>query len=359
MTYASGQLIRKDEYNTFVWGTATGTPSTSVNCLYKLWGTGSGQFGLGQDMSTVTAALDIDPTTTGVQSTASLDPVTGSSTQDITAVQWTGLVSATNRLAYHTLQTNLSIGAGVTVGSRIDVLAGVNSTLSTLAGFMNYPTARKASAAVINTKSISWSVATTATVQTKTIGPYTVQFGSPEYARYFFNAGGGIRVTLSATNNAASIQRSQSMADLINGFGAFTVYGKSFTAPAGSNQSGLATSSGYWNAPTNVPQLAGYSLMSAFNVTDVYSDDYVQIYFWNPADDINGTNGDRGSKLTFQWNLKSGYASTGTNQGVGGIPNYNTDSINLSISATLEWLQPSTTAGGGVLSNTWGPAPGW
>jgi len=163
MTYTAGSLIQPTDYNGFVSTTA----GSNIN---DVWGTGSGDKGWGQ------TAL-----------------ATVASTNTITATQWAGLV---NTLASMGSQTNTTLTSRTApvAGNTISILANVATDITSC-------TTNRGSAAASGTTSSTWTgnvAKTTATgsgVSSWTIRWYsTVTFPSADQARYFWNAGGLVRI---------------------------------------------------------------------------------------------------------------------------------------------------------------------
>jgi len=166
MTYTSGGLIQATDYNGFVSTTA----SANVN---DVWATGASDKGWGQ------SAL-----------------ATVSATNTITATQWASLV---NTLASMGSQTNTTITARTApvTGGTIGILAALNTDLTNI-------TANRLNAAARGSQFTGWSGTNSKTAGTSgatwTITfTNTVTFASAAAARYFFNAGGSIKLDVSKT----------------------------------------------------------------------------------------------------------------------------------------------------------------
>ena len=161
MTYSVGGLIQATDYNGFVSTTA----GANVNAT---WGTSTSSAGWGQ-------------TALGTVSTAGT----------VTATQWAGLV---NTLASMGSQTGTTITSRTapTTGATIAVLAAVNTDLTNCYN-------NRANAVAVGTQFTSWTgtnsktAATGASAWTITF-TNTVSFASADAARYFFNAGGIIKI---------------------------------------------------------------------------------------------------------------------------------------------------------------------
>lgn len=176
MTYSSGGLIQATDYNGF----ASTTSGANVN---DIWATGATDKGYGQTaLSTVSAA--------GV----------------VTATQWASLVNTISSMASHT-GTTITARTAPTAGQTIGILAALNTDLTNI-------TTNRGNAAASGTTSSTFSGTTSKTTATPgSPQPYdpwtitfthTVTFASANAARYFFNAGGLIRLDMSKTSTGTT-----------------------------------------------------------------------------------------------------------------------------------------------------------
>ena len=169
MTYTAGGLIQATDYNGFVSTNA----SANVN---GIWATGTSDAGYGQSaMSTVSAA------------------------GTITATQWASLVNNITSIASHQGTAITSRSAPVT-GNTINILADLNTDLTNL-------TTSRGNAAASGSEIVSFTGTTAKTSGTGSGSTawtitftHTVTFPSADQARYFFNAGGRIRIRFSKTS---------------------------------------------------------------------------------------------------------------------------------------------------------------
>ena len=166
MAYSPGGLIEATDYNGFVSTTA----GANVN---NVWSTGSTDAGWGQSaLATVSPA--------------------GS----ITATQWASLVNTISSMASQTGTTITSRVAPV-AGNTIDILAALNTDLTNI-------TTNRQNAVANGTQFTGWTGTNSKTAATPgatwTISfVNTVTFASADAARYFFNAGGRIKIDVSKT----------------------------------------------------------------------------------------------------------------------------------------------------------------
>jgi hypothetical protein len=171
MTYVSGQLIQATDYNGFV-STTTGA---NINAT---WSTGTTDAGYGQSALTTVSAAGT-----------------------VTATQWASLVNTISSMASHQ-GTAITSRVAPTTGTTISVLAAVNTDI------INCYTNR-GNAVATGSQFTGWtgtnSKTTTTSGATWTITfTNTVTFASATAARYFFNAGGLIKIDVSKTATGAT-----------------------------------------------------------------------------------------------------------------------------------------------------------
>lgn len=168
MTYTAGGLIQATDYNTFV---STGTPNVN-----GFWSTGTTDGGWGQ------TAL----------STVSVGAV-------VTATNWASLV---NTLASAGSQTNTTITSRTapTTGNLIQVLANVSADIASI-------NTNRGNASASGTTSSTWTGSTAKTTATGTGGnawtitfTHAITFPSADQARYFWNAGGLVRLDMNKSS---------------------------------------------------------------------------------------------------------------------------------------------------------------
>lgn len=254
MTYSSQGLIQATDYNTFV---STGTPN-----INNIWGTGSGDSGWGQ---------------TAISTVATADTVT--------ATQWATLV---NNLSSMGSQTGVAITARTApvTGNTISVLANVATDIT------NVNTSR-GNAAASGTISSTWTgniaklTATGSAGTTWTITfTQTVTFPSAAQARYFWNAGGLVRLDYSKSSTGTDTDPDWNtfvgtvgtffMSGRVAG-AAQTISGTSYTGWTRSGGSGTpspnATTTGWY---TLTPGAAATSMFRLTSTAAPYTNDYIQ-----------------------------------------------------------------------------------
>jgi len=187
MAYQAGDQIKDDEYNAFVGN------SSSPFGYNHFAGTGATVYGLGQ---TELALVDAGATT-------------------ITAAQWNGLWTGMINIANHTNDT-LTARTAVTAGDVIAVKSAVAADLATLAASV---AAGCPSATALSTSSAlqtatgsseGWDSTHTQVVR--------MTFANANNMRFFFNAGGKIRITV-GTSQSSTSPKDQSYIDLGTAFG--------------------------------------------------------------------------------------------------------------------------------------------
>jgi len=240
MTYTAGSVILAEDYNTFAGNTTAG--------LNRVWSTGSGDAGWGQtDIATVTAAATVTATnwatlvnnlaTTGTQTSTSLTsrtaPVTGNVIAILTNVATDITSVTTNR------------GNAIASGTEYGTFTGTTSkTTGTGSG------------------QSAWTITFT----------HTVTFPSANQARYFWNAGGIVRLkygkSSTGTDADADWNTFSGLCGTINLTGRVNGATQSIAAQAytgttrlsgsGGTQTTLATTTGWYNltgSPTTIFQL--------------------------------------------------------------------------------------------------------
>ncbi len=197
MGYLAGETILDDEYNTFV-------TSTSPIGINHIMGTGATVYGLGQtELSGVAAG------------------VTGAT---VTAAQWNSLLTAMDNIGNHT-NDSLTVRGTVGTGDPIAVKAAVAADLVSLAA--------EVAAGSVNATAISAGSELQSSVSgTRYVGSHivehTVTFANANNMRFFFNAGGKIRVNLTSNgggsaNGSTLTDKDDSVAEMITAMGNFDI----------------------------------------------------------------------------------------------------------------------------------------
>ena len=233
MAYQSGDTILDDHYNIFVQGGAGAVDHNTAN-VNTLWGAGTSDKGYGE-----TGSL--------------LSTVSAGST--ITATQWANLLNRCTTLANHQ-GTSLTSITNPTTGDTISAYAALSTNISTLT------TNRGNAAANGSDITANGTVTTSSTWDVSAINEQTITFDSADAARYFWNAGGMIRLSWSLTGG--SDNKSTEWADLLTKSGTIAITGGTATqtinavAYTGTTKVGgsgtpttLATTTGWYDLSTS------------------------------------------------------------------------------------------------------------
>jgi hypothetical protein len=252
MTYTSGGLIQATDYNGFV----STTSGANVN---NVWGTGSTDAGWGQPaLSTVSA------------------------TNTITATQWATLVNTLTNMGAQT-GTTITSRSAPTAGQTIGILAALNTDLTNI-------TANRQNAVANGTQFTGWTGTNSKTGATSGATwsitfTNTVTWASADAARYFFNAGGRIKIDVSKT--ATGQTGDPEWNDLANtlcgdiyitgGTATQTIAGTAYTGTTKIGGSGspntLATTTGWYDL---TPGAAATIVYKQFADTAPYTNNFVQ-----------------------------------------------------------------------------------
>lgn len=173
MAYTAGDTILDDEYNTFVTGDAAGTGTHTVANVNSVWGAGSADKGWGQS-GTISAV---------------------SAGTTISATQWNDFLGRIETLASHQGSTVTDYSA-LTTGDTIEAYGTVSTDLSTVYN-------NRFDCAAVGT-AISTTSSSTATWTTSVNTTLDLDFSSADTARYFFNAGGTIRLSFSRSGGTSN-----------------------------------------------------------------------------------------------------------------------------------------------------------
>jgi len=269
MSYAQFGLIQATDFNTLVGG----NPTATVNTLNATWATGSGAAGYGQ-----TAVANV---TSGAT---------------VAAASWNALVSNTASAASHQGSSITSVTAPVAGGS-VTYLSAVPTNLQTI--YTNRLNAAIQTGTSTNTatRATTWSTALTFT--------HTATFASGDAARYFFNSGGQLKMTVSHANNAAGINLLFNNLCSNIGTVALSAPSSGTITVVGTSYNGVTKVGGGGNAPTILPNNGYYALTTSnanvFTQTastgpSGYLSSFIR--FTVKSNGTQGSNGDAGSVIT-------------------------------------------------------------
>ena len=255
MTYTSGSTIQATDFNTFV---STGTPN-----INNIWGTGSGDSGWGQSAVSTVATNDT-----------------------VTATNWASLVNTLGSMGGQTGTAITSRTAPVT-GNTISILANVSTDIT------NCNTGR-GNAAASGTTSTTFTGTTSKTTATGSAGAswtitftHTVTFASADAARYFWNAGGLVRLDMSKTSTGTDSDADWNT--FVGTVGTLYMSGRVNSAAqtiAGVSYTGFTRSGGSGTPSPNLTTTGWYSLTAGAAATTMwkltstaagYTNDYIQV----------------------------------------------------------------------------------
>lgn len=269
MTYAQYGLIQADDVNNLVGGDPT-TTSGTFNAVWAIGGT-----------------------TTGYGQTAITPAAVGS---PVIANKWNNLITRTANAALHQGTTITSVTAPV-AGGTITYLSAVPTNLTTIyTSRLNAATQGSTSANTATTVS-TWTDIATFT--------HTVTFSSGDAARYFFNAGGQLKITCSHANNTAGINLL--LNNLASNIGTVALSAPTSGAVtiAGTSYNGVTKVGGGGNAPT-ISSNNGYFALTASNANvftqtastgpAAYLGSFIRVIV--KSNGTQGANGDAGSIIT-------------------------------------------------------------
>lgn len=255
MTYSQGGLVQATDYNGFA--------NDSANNVGNIWSTGSGDKGYGQ---TAISNVSVGGT--------------------VTATQWATLVNNLAAIGNH---------QGTALTSRTAPVAGnVIAILANVATDINSVTDSRGNAANSGTEVGTFSGTTSKTSATGSgqsawtiTFTHTVTFGSAAEARYFFNAGGLIR--LQYGKSSTGTDHDEDWNTLAGQCGDIffsgrvnsttnTIAGQAYTGTTrlngtGGTQTTLTTTTGFYQI---TPGAAATTIFQLNNATSPYTPEYIQ-----------------------------------------------------------------------------------
>lgn len=308
MSYAQFGLIQASDFNTF----AGGNPTTTANTLNAVWGTGGSGAGYGQ-----TTVANV------------------SAGQTVAASSWATLISNTASAASHQGSSITSITAPV-AGGTITFLSAIPTNLSTIYTNRGNAAAQGSTTANTVTRATTWSDSVTFT--------HTVTFANGDAARYFFNAGGQIKMTFSHPGGTAP---DNIFSNLAIDCGTVVISGQSSGARTivGTSYNGVTKVGGGGNSPTVLSNNSGYLAQTTSNVSifkqtantavPAYVGSFIEVI--TKTNGTQGSNGDTGSIYTIYsvWDE---------------VPPGNVQTIAANTTTVCTVVPPSTTN----IANSWG-----
>jgi hypothetical protein len=327
MTYTVGGLIQAADYNGFVGPTASG--GTAGANLNDFWNVGSTDKGWGQ--------------------TVVSNPSAGAT---VTATQWSSL---NNNLASAGLQTGTALTSRISpiAGDTISILAALNTDLTNV-------TNNRGNAAASGTEYGVFSGTTSKTTDTGSgqsawtiTFTHTITFPSADQARYFWNAGGLVRIQYGKSstgtdhdpdwNTFAGQCGSIFLSGRVNG-ATQTIASQAYTGTtrlngSGGTQTTLATTTGWYNL-TGTPA----TIFQLNNVSAPYQPEFIRTTATATSSTV--------LTLVTTW-VDDGTSGPGPSSNISGGTATNSPSTTITGTAptTLVTYRPPSTA---YLSNSWG-----
>ena len=270
MSYAQYGLIQATDFNTLVGGNPTGT----VNTLNATWATGSSTAGYGQPAVANVAVAD-----------------------SVAASSWNSLITKTANSATHQGSSITSVTAPVAGGS-IAYLSAVPTNLTTIyTNRLNAASQSSTPTPNAVTRSTTWSSALTFT--------HTATFANGDAARYFFNSGGQLKMTVSHANTTAGINLLFNQLCSNVGTVALSAPISGTITVVGTSYNGVTKVGGGGNSPTILPNNGYYALTTSnaniFTQTaSTGPSGYLSTFirFIAKSNGTVGTNGDTGNVIT-------------------------------------------------------------
>ncbi len=305
MTFAQYGTIQAADFNTLVGG----NPTATANTLNATWSTGSGAAGYGQ-----TAEGNVAAGTT------------------VSATNWASLINKTANAASHQ-GTSLGTVTTPVAGGTITYQANVVTNLQNIYTSRGNANAQGSTTSNTQTTAGAWNDYANFA--------FTCTFANGDAARYFFNAGGQLKMTCTHANNTAGINSAFNALATATGTvvlsgqnsGARTIAGSSFNGVTKVGGSGspqtVATNSGYFGLGT-----ANTLIFDQNSATSPYTSS-VEIVYYARTNGTQGSNGDNGSVVSVNcvFDKLSGNGTVGSGS-----------------TCTLTVVPPSTT----YIANTWG-----
>jgi hypothetical protein len=305
MAYAQFGTVQAADFNTLVGG----NPTTTANTLNATWATGGSTAGYGQTaLANVTAG------------------------NAVLATSWATLVGNTASAATHQGSSITSVSAPV-AGGTITFLSAIPTNLQTIyTNRLNAASQGSTTANAVTTGS-TWTQAATWT--------HTATFANGDAARYFFNSGGQLKLTMSHPAGAGINLLFNNLASNVGtvvmsapSSGSITISGVSYN--------GITKIGGGGNSPT-ISQNSGYYAMTTSNANvftqlastgpSGYLSTFIRVIA--KSNGTQGSNSDAGSAITIYtiWDE---------------VPNGLTVASGSAVTLTAQ--APETTN----LANTWG-----
>jgi hypothetical protein len=286
-----------------------GNPTTTTNTLNATWATGGSQAGYGQTAVANVAAGDV-----------------------VSATPWNGLFYNTGNAASHQ-GTSITSISNVSSSNVVTFYSAAQTNLNSIYAARGNAASQGSTTSNAVTTASTWTSTATFT--------QTVSFANGDAARYFFNAGGQIKMTASHPNVTAGVN--QALSNLCSAVGTVVISGQNSGARtiAGTSYNGvtkvggsgstqtLSTNSGYFGLTT------GNTTIFDQNSADSPYTANIDLVYIAKTTAATGSNGDNGNVISVFTVLRE----SGANGTVG------TGTV-----VTCTVTPPATT----YIANTWG-----
>ena len=242
MGYVTGETILDDEYNTFV------NSSSSPYGYNHFAGTGALAYGLGQTALATVGAGDT-----------------------VTASQWNSLFTGMDNIANHTNDT-LTSTAARSAGDEIAIKSALVADLASLAAEV---AGGSTSASAISESAELESAAASSRWNASHVVEQSITFANNNQLRWFFNAGGTMRMKMTRTGNGggSATSKDSSVDEMISAIGNFDLKSQTSTrSGSGETVTTNGLSNGLYDLGT------GYTvLLKLTQSSGTYTSMYVQI----------------------------------------------------------------------------------
>jgi len=314
MTYSAGNTIIDDDYNIFATGNAAGSGDNNVANINTVWGSGTGDKGYGQS-STLSAV---------------------SAGNTVQATSWANLVARNTSLANHQGSSITAI-TQPTAGNTIAAYTALSTNITTTFNNRNNAAGSGSDSTVNSVSTSGWNNSSTLSK--------TFTFSSENAKRYFFNAGGMIRLSWSRSGGTSSTQNT-TWSNLLTAAGTLVLTGAAASKSiAGTSYTGLTKIGGSGSPTTLVTTEGAYALNGtpSLNFKQVPGAPY-------GANEIEVSYSTSATVITIYTDLSDDYAPPDP---------ASPDAIDGTLSQVSTIRYPSTT----YLSDTWGTvtqnSPSW
>jgi hypothetical protein len=322
MTYTQGSLIEASDYNGFA--------NASANNINAVWSTGSGDKGWGQTaLSTVSIGGTVTATSWAalVGNLATAGSQTGSTLTSRTQPVTGNVIAILANVATDINTITLNRGNAVASGTEYGVFSGTTSKTSATGSGQD-----------------AWTITFT----------HTVTFASADALRYFFNAGGIVRLKYGKSSNTtdsdadwntlAGYVGSINLTGRVNG-AAQTIAAQSYTGTtrlsgSGGTETTLTTTTGWYNltgSPTTIFQLN--------NPTEPYLTEFIRTTATATSSTV--------LTLVTTW-VSDGSSGAGTSSNISGGTGVTSPATEIGAATApttlVTYIPPSTT----YLSASWG-----